>query len=95
MSTDVDECVRGSHSCTDESEACFNVAGSYNCGCQWGYVFDADKQKCVQNEAIAIAKAVVDRNIAAREQEEPGKSPDTDMPTFTILIPEVKSTSLV
>jgi hypothetical protein len=82
MSTDVDECVRGLHSCREDSEACFNVAGSYKCGCQWGYLFDTDVQKCVKNDALITAETGVYREDMTIEKGKRGKAPNSEMPTF-------------
>lgn len=69
----MDECVRGLHSCRQDSEACFNIAGSYQCGCQWGYLFDTDIQKCVQNEALIAAEMKVKKQETSTESGKPGK----------------------
>jgi hypothetical protein len=73
MSTDVDECVRGLHSCKQDSEACFNVAGSYWCGCQWGYRFENETQQCVPNDDLMAAVTEPNRPDTAREKVELGK----------------------
>ena len=73
LSTDVDECVRGLHSCRQDAEACFNVAGSYWCGCQWGYSFESETQQCVPNDALTAAITQTYGPDTAREKGEPGK----------------------
>jgi hypothetical protein len=73
LSTDVDECVRGLHSCRQDSEACFNVAGSYRCGCQWGYLFETETQECVQNEELTAVETELYRPETATEKGKPGK----------------------
>jgi hypothetical protein len=82
MSTDVDECVRGLHTCRQDSEVCFNIAGSYMCGCKWGYTFDSVVQKCVKNEALEIALAEAKRKNMTTEKGNSGKPPDLAMTTF-------------
>ncbi|GFG30554.1 hypothetical protein Cfor_10837, partial [Coptotermes formosanus] len=71
MCIDVDECVRGLHSCRQDSEACFNVAGSYRCGCQWGYLFETETQECVQNEELTAVETELYRPETATEKGKP------------------------
>ena len=81
LSTDVDECVRGLHSCRRDSEACFNVEGSYRCGCQWGYLFDNETQQCVLNDDLMAVETRLYRPDTARdtgEPEKPGEPPSAD-----------------
>uniref|UniRef100_A0A8D2LBM4 EGF like domain multiple 7 n=1 Tax=Varanus komodoensis TaxID=61221 RepID=A0A8D2LBM4_VARKO len=46
--TDVDECARGRHGC---SQLCFNVAGSYRCTCRQGHTLLEDGKTCRALEA--------------------------------------------
>ena len=41
---DVDECLLGSHSC---QQLCFNVPGSFRCGCRTGYLLEDDLSHCI------------------------------------------------
>jgi hypothetical protein len=79
FSTDVDECVQNLHSCRQGSEACFNVAGSYKCGCQWGYLFDTDTQQCVQNDVLIAVETEAARKHTSTEEGKPGKSPNSEV----------------
>lgn len=69
----MDECVQNLHSCSNGSEACFNVAGSYMCGCQWGYLFDTDAQQCVQNDALIAVETQASRKRTSIKVGKPGK----------------------
>ena len=42
--SDIDECSGGTHSC---SQICINVLGSFFCGCNRGYLLDADGTTCI------------------------------------------------
>ena len=41
--SDLNECRTGGHNC---SQYCFNLFGSYGCGCRAGYTLDADGRSC-------------------------------------------------
>ena len=41
--TDIDECSVGTHNC---SQVCNNTNGSFTCGCNNGYLLDADGATC-------------------------------------------------
>ena len=82
----MDECVKGLHSCRQDSEACFNVAGSYKCGCQWGYLFQTETQQCVQNDDLIFAETQLYGSDTATEEKpgKPGKSPSAESPKSTL-----------
>ncbi|KAJ4449214.1 hypothetical protein ANN_00611 [Periplaneta americana] len=70
----VDECVRGLHSCRPGSEACFNVAGSYACGCQWGFLFDPEEGGCVLNTVLSVIETKVGEQEADFGTGKPGQN---------------------
>ena len=41
--SDLNECQSGVHNC---SQYCFNLYGSYGCGCKAGYTLDEDGRNC-------------------------------------------------
>jgi hypothetical protein len=77
--TDVDECLQNLHSCSLDSEACFNVAGSYECGCQWGYLFDKDIEECLPNEVLIAAETQAYKQHTSTKVEKPGKSSNSEV----------------
>lgn len=46
--TDIDECVRGTHTC-DTNAACLNTQGGYSCVCYTG--FSGDGHSCVEDNS--------------------------------------------
>lgn len=53
---DVNECATAVHNCDDEREVCVNVAGSYRCVCNWGYVWNKEQAKCESSPALDTIK---------------------------------------
>ena len=43
LSSDIDECVEGTHRCTNH---CHNTIGSYECSCDSGYQLNPDENTC-------------------------------------------------
>ncbi|KAJ9579592.1 hypothetical protein L9F63_004777 [Diploptera punctata] len=72
MCVDIDECIRKLDVCDLESEACFNLPGSYTCGCQWGFLFDVSLQKCIRsNMFLGIQSEKEEKQILAIEKGQP------------------------
>ncbi|MGH0125823.1 UNVERIFIED_CONTAM: hypothetical protein FKN15_024991 [Acipenser sinensis] len=61
---DVDECSSGTHNCAQQ---CQNIAGSYQCGCQEGYLLSSDKRSCEQVEQPVPNKTTDKLNNADEE----------------------------
>lgn len=53
MCVDINECVTGVHTCNKTTEDCLNLSGTYHCICKWGFAFDQETKKCVQNKVLA------------------------------------------
>ena len=49
LSPDVDECASSQNQC---QQLCINVAGSYNCGCFYGFRLDSDRATCNQGNTV-------------------------------------------
>ena len=49
--TEIDECTTGSHLC---EQLCDNVAGSYNCRCEFGFSLNGDRRTCTQGERSSL-----------------------------------------
>ncbi|KAG5316660.1 NID2 protein, partial [Acromyrmex insinuator] len=43
---DVNECVRGTHNCTQNAESCLNLPGYYVCVCRLGYIYNSEIGQC-------------------------------------------------
>jgi hypothetical protein len=55
------------------------VAGSYECGCQWGYLFDDDIEECVPNEVLIAAETQAYKQHTSTEETKPGKSSNSEV----------------
>jgi hypothetical protein len=55
------------------------VAGSYECGCEWGYLFDDDIDECVQNEVLIAAETQASEKRTFTEEGKPGKSSNSEV----------------
>ena len=50
--TDIDECLEQQNLC--ENGQCTNIAGSYECQCEIGYIPAEDKQSCVGEQIFVV-----------------------------------------
>ena len=70
--TDTDECILGLHECGNVSEACFNLPGSYECGCQWGFLYDDNLKECTRNDIFLGKNSEEEEEMLAIEEGKPG-----------------------
>ena len=50
MCVDIDECSLGVHNCDPKTETCFNLEGSFTCGCKWS--FRKENGACVSDSSL-------------------------------------------
>ncbi|XP_077275500.1 uncharacterized protein LOC143904570 [Temnothorax americanus] len=67
LCVDVNECVRGTHNCTRNSESCLNLPGHYACICRLGYIYNPETRQCIHSPDIdRILKGYVKKSKAAK-----------------------------
>ncbi|XP_017774912.1 PREDICTED: uncharacterized protein LOC108561476 [Nicrophorus vespilloides] len=72
---DIDECYIQAHTCRkSEGEACLNTVGSYRCVCKWGFTWNKDVSKCMENEAISMIKLTNLAETSALDEKPKQKS---------------------
>jgi fibulin 1/2 len=54
FSSDIDECVIGTHNCDKTNGGCLNNAGSYKCNCKSGFKLEADGKTCKGKALLKI-----------------------------------------
>ncbi|XP_012062493.1 PREDICTED: uncharacterized protein LOC105625785 [Atta cephalotes] len=52
LCVDVNECVQGTHNCTQNAESCLNLPGYYVCVCRLGYIYNSEIGQCVHSPDI-------------------------------------------
>ena len=52
LCVDVNECVQGTHNCTQNTESCLNLPGYYVCVCRLGYIYNSEIGQCVHSPDI-------------------------------------------
>ncbi|XP_044309008.1 epidermal growth factor-like protein 7 isoform X3 [Varanus komodoensis] len=87
--TDVDECARGRHGC---SQLCFNVAGSYRCTCRQGHTLLEDGKTCRALEAPPKSTAT---SAPARSSDPPVRDEVADLRTRMAALEDVSTGRVV
>lgn len=76
----MNECSRKLHDCSlEDGETCFNMPGSYECVCKFGYAYDSALKACVVS---SIVQEVL--TIAETESNETRKTSVMEMIIDTI-----------
>ena len=72
LCVDVNECATGEHSCSmDEGETCWNMPGSYECVCKFGYTYEEEENVTEEKNIIemivkTLARAAANRPVIDR-----------------------------
>lgn len=50
MCVDINECTTGTHTCSNQTEDCLNLPGTFICVCKWAFKYDDESKQCRKHE---------------------------------------------